>query len=96
MTQSCPGVGDDTLHSPVLALKAEDFPPFISSPTPTGLDDSQEIDIIFFEYHEPRVLAVINELQSKKKFTKVDVGVYGDVRSNEIYGVFAKENWNKH
>ncbi|KAH9959081.1 Metallo-dependent phosphatase-like protein [Russula dissimulans] len=62
----CPGVGDDTLHTP---LPFFETPNYISSPAPTSNDGAMEIDLVFVHFIESLVLDVLNG----KKYTSGDV-----------------------
>jgi hypothetical protein len=62
---SCPGVGDDTPH---LALPFFSAPHFISS-TPASVSDDTPIDLVFVDYIEPRVLKILNSLQTSTNYT---------------------------
>ncbi|KAF8342584.1 Metallo-dependent phosphatase-like protein [Cantharellus anzutake] len=87
---SCPGVGDDTLHSPMPHYSS---PAYIGSPTPTGLTDSDPMDVIFPDFFEAQILLVINSLQNTKNYTAADISTYGNVYTNTIYGIFAEAKW---
>jgi 2',3'-cyclic-nucleotide 2'-phosphodiesterase (5'-nucleotidase family) len=91
-TDSCPGVGDDTLHTPIPHYSA---PNYISSPVPTGLADDAAIDLVFLDFFQSTVLQILNNLSAgSKTYTASDVGKYGGLLTNEIFGIFAAEKWN--
>jgi len=86
---SCPGVGDDTLHTP---LPYFDSPEFISSTPPAGGDDT-EIDLVFVNFIGGEVLEVLNGLQTARKYTSADVSAYSPVLLDTVLGEFASAKW---
>jgi len=89
-TDSCPGIGDDTLHAPVPFYGS---PPYIGSPLPTDLAANDPMDLIFLDFSEAQVLNIVNSLQSAKKYTASDVLPYGGAQTNTIFGIFAEAKW---
>ncbi|EUC59142.1 vacuolar protein [Rhizoctonia solani AG-3 Rhs1AP] len=94
-TDSCPGVGDDTLHSPIPYY---DAPGYIASPLPFGLADDTLVDLVFLDFFEPDVLQIVNDLSvgTGKTYSTSDVQQYGsgDLLTNTIYSIFATAEWN--
>ncbi|KAI0039405.1 hypothetical protein FA95DRAFT_1027749 [Auriscalpium vulgare] len=87
---SCPGVGDDTLHTPLPFFSVPDF---IGSQTP-ALSDDTPIDFVFINFIETQLLQTLNSLQSDKVYTTSDVQSYSPFLLNEVFGLFAQEKWN--
>lgn len=90
-TDSCPGIGDDTLHTPIPFYGS---PAYIGSPLPTGLAVNDPMDVIFLDFFETQILSIVNSLQSTKKYTTADVLPYGDTETNTVFGIFAEAKWN--
>lgn len=88
--QSCPGVGDDTLHSPLPFYSAPDF---IGSAAPNVTGDTP-IDLVFIDFIQSQLLTVLNGLQNATTYTNADVKSYSSVMSNGVLGVFAQQKWN--
>lgn len=93
--QSCPGVGDDTLHSPIPYY---DAPGYIASPLPSGLADDTLVDLVFLDFFEADVLEIVNALSlgTDKTYSASDVQQYGsgDLLTNTVYGIYASAEWN--
>jgi hypothetical protein len=62
---SCPGVGDDTLHAP---LPFHSIPDFIGSAPPSVADDTP-IDLVFADFVQPQLLSILNAIQTSKNYT---------------------------
>jgi len=94
-TDSCPGVGDDTLHTPIPYYSA---PGYIASPLPSGIADDTLVDLVFLDFFETDVLSIVNTLSagSGKTYSAADVQQYGsgDLLTNTVYGIFAQAAWN--
>ncbi|KAF7335281.1 hypothetical protein MSAN_02338800 [Mycena sanguinolenta] len=89
---ACPGVGDDTPHAP---LPAYGVPDFIASRAPdVGGDPTTPIDLIFADFILGQVIRTLNEVQTARVYSLADAGVYSDVLSNEVLGLYAKVAWN--
>lgn len=88
---SCPGVGDDTLHLPIPFYGS---PAYVGSPLPTGLTPGDPMDVIFLDFFETQILKIVNSLQSVKTYIVSDVLPYGDAQTNTIFGIFAEAKWN--
>ncbi|PIL26310.1 hypothetical protein GSI_12066 [Ganoderma sinense ZZ0214-1] len=88
---SCPGVGDDTLHSP---LSFYNVPDFIGTDAPAGVADDAPIDLVFVDFIEAQLLQLLNSLQSTKTFTTADVQVYSSVLGTAVLGLYAQKYWN--
>ncbi|CAE6460799.1 unnamed protein product [Rhizoctonia solani] len=95
-TDSCPGIGDDTLHSPIPYY---DAPGYIASPLPSGLSDDTLVDLVFLDFFESDVLQIVNALSigTGKTYSGSDVQQYGsgDLLTNTIYSIFATAEWNR-
>ncbi|KAB5590830.1 Vacuolar protein [Ceratobasidium theobromae] len=91
-TDSCPGIGDDTLHTPIPYY---DAPGYIASPLPSGLSDDTLVDLIFLDFFETDVLQIVNSLSSAKVYSVSDVQQYGsgNLLTNTVYGIFASTEW---
>ncbi|QRW02858.1 vacuolar protein [Ceratobasidium sp. AG-Ba] len=94
-TDSCPGIGDDTLHTPIPYY---DAPGYIASPLPSGTADDTLVDLVFLDFFETDVLNIVNALSTGtgKSYAASDVKQYGsgDLLTNTVYGIFAKAAWN--
>ncbi len=88
--QSCPGVGDDTLHIP---LPFYDVPDFIASNPPNVSNDTL-IDFVFVDFIEAQLLETLNTVQTDKVYQTSDVSTYSAVELNEIMGLYAQYAWN--
>ncbi|KAG6899281.1 hypothetical protein C0993_011666 [Termitomyces sp. T159_Od127] len=86
---SCPGIGDDTLHTP---LTYYDIPRYIHSDYP-DVPENAPIDLVFIDYIGPRVLTFLNNVQTTKQYQASDVGVYSPILANEALGIYAQANW---
>lgn len=82
-TDSCPGVGDNTIHTPIPYY---DSPAYIASPLPTGLASTDQMDVIFLDFFETQILSIVNGLQTAKTFTTSDVFSYGNAETNTVFG----------
>ncbi|KAG6853737.1 hypothetical protein C0991_001872 [Blastosporella zonata] len=89
-TDSCPGVGDDTLHAP---LPYYSIPDFIASNQPAVADDDL-IDLVFVDFIESQVLVILNGAQKDKVYSTADVNIYSSVLATEALGIFAQATWN--
>ncbi|KAG6816709.1 hypothetical protein H0H87_003684 [Tephrocybe sp. NHM501043] len=88
--QSCPGVGDDTLHAP---LPYYSVPDFIAS-KPPAVDDNALIDLVFVDFIETRLIGILNGAQQDKVYTTTDVSPYTSVLTTEVFGIYAQAAWN--
>jgi len=86
---SCPGVGDDTVHTAIPFFSA---PGFIASPNPNVTDDTP-IDLVFVDFIESDILTIVSGLWNKT-VTSADVQTYSPISANEVLGVFAQNAWN--
>ncbi|KAJ7510105.1 Metallo-dependent phosphatase-like protein [Mycena galericulata] len=59
-TDSCPGVGDDTLHTPIAF---NPIPDFIASRSPAVADDAP-IDLVFVDFIETQLIGILNSVQN--------------------------------
>ncbi|KAH8995902.1 Metallo-dependent phosphatase-like protein [Lactarius akahatsu] len=87
---ACPGVGDDTLHTPLPFFGSPDF---IGSTPPAGSNDTA-IDLVFVDFIGSQVVQVLNKLQTAKTYTSADITSYTPILLNEVLGVFAEAEWN--
>ncbi|KAI9445631.1 Metallo-dependent phosphatase-like protein [Lactarius psammicola] len=87
---ACPGVGDDTLHTPLPFFGS---PGFIGSTPPAGANDTA-IDLVFVDFIGSQVVSVLNRLQTARTYTSADVKSYTPTLLNEVLGVFAEAKWN--
>ncbi|KAI0767149.1 Metallo-dependent phosphatase-like protein [Fomes fomentarius] len=88
---SCPGVGDDTIHSPLPFFSAPDF---IGTDAPSGLDDDAPVDLVFVDFIQSDLLTILNTLQTDKTYAKADVLPYTDVLATAVLGIYAEKYWN--
>ncbi|OBZ69887.1 Uncharacterized protein PB2B2.06c [Grifola frondosa] len=79
---SCPGVGDDVLHTP---LPFFDTPDFIGSNNPDVSNDTP-IDLVFVDFIEDQLLGILNSVQTAKTYTTADVSSYTDVLADAVLG----------
>ncbi|KAJ3865100.1 Metallo-dependent phosphatase-like protein [Lentinula novae-zelandiae] len=89
-SDSCPGVGDDTVHAPLASF---DIPDFIGSDTPSLSNDSL-VDLVFVDFIQEQLLEILNEVQNATTYTDSDVASYTDVLSNVVLGLYAQHAWN--
>ncbi|KAG6875544.1 hypothetical protein C0992_003402 [Termitomyces sp. T32_za158] len=87
---SCPGMGDDTLHAPMPFF---DVPDFISSNSPAVSDDTP-IDLVFLDFIGSQLIQILNTLQREKVYTMADADLYTSVLTNEVLGIYAQSAWN--
>ncbi|KAF8627608.1 hypothetical protein AX15_004314 [Amanita polypyramis BW_CC] len=87
---SCPGIGDDTLHTP---LPFYNVPDYVASPTP-NLPDNATIDLVFVRFLASEAIRVLNHLQTGKVYTSADVQTYSPVLLDEVWGIYAQAKWN--
>ncbi|KAH9018809.1 Metallo-dependent phosphatase-like protein [Lactarius deliciosus] len=87
---ACPGVGDDTLHTPLPFFGS---PAFIGSTPPAGSNDTA-IDLVFVDFIGKQVVQVLNKLQTAKTYTSADIKSYTPILLNEVLGLFAEAKWN--
>ncbi|KAH9976377.1 Metallo-dependent phosphatase-like protein [Lactifluus volemus] len=87
---ACPGLGDDTLHTPLPFFSTPDY---MSSTPPTGSSET-EIDVVFDEFIWDDVLQILNKLQTSKEYTDGDVKLYTSILLNQVLGVFGEAEWN--
>lgn len=87
---SCPGVGDDTLHAP---LPYYPVPDFIGS-NPPAVSDDTPIDLVFVDFIEAQLLGILNTIQTTKNYTASDVSQYSPVLANAALGLYAQAKWN--
>lgn len=90
LRQSCPGVGDDTLHAPLPFFSSPDF---VASNPPNVTDDTP-IDFVFIDFIESQLLGVLNSVQTNQVYTTTDVLTYSPFLTNEVFGIFAQAAWN--
>jgi hypothetical protein len=64
-SDSCPGVGDDTLHNPLPFFPTPDF---IGSAPPSVPDDTL-INLVFVDFIENQLLGILNSVQTSKNYT---------------------------
>lgn len=85
---SCPGRGDDTVHKP---YPYSPQPTFVATEFP---HHSKRVDVVFFDFIAPDVLAALNALQSTRTYTTEDVHVYVDhVSANTLMETYASKYW---
>ncbi|ESK91469.1 vacuolar protein [Moniliophthora roreri MCA 2997] len=89
-SDSCPGVGDDTLHAPLPFFSVPDF---VASKIPDVADDAP-IDLVFLDFIQNQLIGILNSVQSEKSFAVADVQTYSPVFTNEVLGVYAQAAWN--
>ncbi|KAG0148588.1 hypothetical protein CROQUDRAFT_41109 [Cronartium quercuum f. sp. fusiforme G11] len=85
---SCPGVGDDTLH---IALPVHDPPEYISTALPP---DAPNVDVVFYKFISSFALSALNKVQSARTYTEADLLPYVDVLANQMFGRYAQQKWN--
>ncbi|KAH9935238.1 Metallo-dependent phosphatase-like protein [Epithele typhae] len=90
-TDSCPGVGDDILHSP---LAVYDFPDFVGTPAPDGLADDAPVDLVFTDFIGAQVVETLNAVQSAVVFAQGDIRPYTPTLINAVLGIYAERYWS--
>ncbi|OCB88287.1 hypothetical protein A7U60_g4589 [Sanghuangporus baumii] len=101
-TDSCPGIGDDTPHTALPFFSTPGYISSIDSPSTAAplniTSDSTPVDVVFVDFIAEDVLEIINDLEAEsgsgKVYTEDDVGLYHNLLSNQVLGVFAQEAWN--
>ncbi|EJD02035.1 uncharacterized protein FOMMEDRAFT_168595 [Fomitiporia mediterranea MF3/22] len=98
----CPGIGDDTVHTPAPYFPS---PAYISSqdsssnPPPGVSGDSTLINLVFIDIIRKRILHVLNEISSAqgggRTFSDSDVHIYASLRLDEVLGTYSSAAW-KH
>jgi len=89
---SCPGVGDDTIHAPIPFYS---IPDYVGSPLPSNVPDNAGLDLIFLDFIQNDVVKILNKLSSGgKQYTITDVVPYGDIKIDQIHETYAKAVWN--
>ncbi len=88
--QSCPGVGDDVVHTP---LPFYSVPDFIGS-TPPDVSNDTLIDFVFVDFVVDQVVETLNIVQSDRKYTSGDVATYSTLETSEVLGIYAQFAWN--
>ncbi|KZT43442.1 hypothetical protein SISSUDRAFT_695204 [Sistotremastrum suecicum HHB10207 ss-3] len=86
---ACPGVGDDTPHSPLPFFGSPDY---IASPTP-NLNSSALIDLVFVDFIESDVLSILSKIPGAT-YNSSSVLSYTPTLASEVFGVFAQQAWN--
>ncbi|KAK0202998.1 Metallo-dependent phosphatase-like protein [Desarmillaria ectypa] len=89
-TDSCPGVGDDIIHTP---LPFYSIPDFVGSIPPDVSKDTL-IDFVFVDFVVDQVVETLNIVQSDKEYTSGDVETYSTLQTNEVLGIYAQFAWN--
>ena len=92
----CPGLGDDTLHRPIPGVWQ---PTFVATDLPREEEGEEEaggeVDVVFFDFIQPDVLAALNHLQSGRVFSDKDVGLFvTGLSANTIMQEYALRAWN--
>ncbi|KAI6029157.1 5'-nucleotidase [Pisolithus microcarpus] len=90
-TDSCPGDGDDTLHTAVPYYSSPDY---IGSAIPNVTGDTP-VDLVFIDFIVSDVIEVLNTLQSAKNYTDSDASLYSPVLANQVLGLYAQVEWNQ-
>ncbi|KZT05411.1 uncharacterized protein LAESUDRAFT_727057 [Laetiporus sulphureus 93-53] len=86
----CPGVGDDTPHTPVPYYSSPDY---IASDAPDVTNDTLT-DLVFVDFIESDVLEIINGLQSEQTYTEEDVFTYSPLLADAVLGLYAEKYWS--
>jgi hypothetical protein len=89
-TQSCPGIGDDTLHTPLPYFPVPDY---IASRTPP-LSDDTPVDLVFFDFIARLVVEALNMLQNATVYTTGQAKLYSPYSANQVLGVYAQAKWS--
>lgn len=88
---SCPGLGDDTLHKPLPSVAQ---PVFVATELPEG-EEEDLVDVAFFDFIEPDVLSALNVLQDDRVFTSKDVGLFvTNLTANTLMQEYALRKWH--
>ncbi|KAI5475343.1 5'-Nucleotidase/apyrase family protein [Pseudohyphozyma bogoriensis] len=88
----CPGLGDDVLHKPVPHAWQ---PTFVSTELEVGVGEEEKVDVVFFDFIQPDIIAALNHLQKEKEFSAKDVGLYiSTLSANTLMQEYAMKAWN--
>lgn len=89
---SCPGLGDDTLHKPLPAVRQ---PVFVATEFPPLEHEGEEvIDVVFFDFIQIDIISALNHLQRVKVYSEKDVGLYiTTLTANTLMQTYAEREW---
>ncbi|GAC97673.1 predicted phosphoprotein phosphatase [Pseudozyma hubeiensis SY62] len=88
---SCPGYGDDTVHT---AIPYASVPDYVQSPvTGQNVTGNTTIDVIFLDFIAKNVVRILNGLQTEKNYTLDDVAAYNQYTIQDIYPLYAEQVW---
>ncbi|KDQ16095.1 hypothetical protein BOTBODRAFT_107742 [Botryobasidium botryosum FD-172 SS1] len=89
---SCSGIGDDTIHSPIPYYP---IPDYVGSPLPTNVPEDAGLDLIILDFFQNDTIKILNKLSSGgKQYTTTDVLPYGDIKIDQIHALYAEAVWN--
>lgn len=89
---ACPGAGDDTLHQPLPYSPVQ--PDYISAdPVPTPSDDTL-VDVVFVDFIERPLLALLNAADTERHYTQNDTRVWGNASTQWLYPAYAHHAWS--
>lgn len=95
---ACDDLGDDTLHRP---LPASWQPIFVSTQFPEARwrpahEDEERLDVVFFDFIQPDILAALNYLQDEREYSMDDVRLYIEtgLSANTLMQEYATREWN--
>ncbi|KAF8504194.1 Metallo-dependent phosphatase-like protein [Hysterangium stoloniferum] len=89
---ACPGIGDDTIHSPLPFFSSPDF---IGSPLPE-VPSGSSIDLVFVDFINSDVIQIVNTINAGTGAPNVsltDIKSYSDVLANVMFGLYAELKW---
>lgn len=91
---SCPGLGDDTVHTPIPYAHQPDFvvSPLTNNATAVGPGDF--IDVVFLDFALADIITVLNNVQTDRKYQIEDANSYNSLNTQDLYRLYATEAWN--
>ncbi|EST05352.1 Phosphoesterase domain protein [Kalmanozyma brasiliensis GHG001] len=88
---SCPGAGDDTVHT---AIPYASVPDYVQSPvTGSNVTANTTVDVIFLDFIAKNVVSILNGLQKDRNYTLNDVASYNQYTIQDIYPLYAEQVW---
>lgn len=90
---SCPGQGDDTVHT---AIPYSRTPDYIASPitgNSTALADTDTVDVVMVDFIASSVVSILNRVQKERNFTTTEAVAYNTLTTQDLYPVYAEKKW---
>lgn len=90
---SCPGIGDDTEHTPVPYSAAQ--PDYIASePAPLPSDEETLVDVVFVDFILKPVVHLLSMWDPSRTYTVDEAQRWGDVSTQWLYPDYADVAWH--